>query len=60
MRVTNSPCPNLSGLIGCKIWGGAGQLMIGETQVATRIGYTRISLNEVAADEPGDWEGMNR
>lgn len=46
LRVVNRPCPPLDGFIGCHVWGGANQLMIGETQVAKRIGYTRIELAE--------------
>lgn len=50
LHVVNRPCPPLRGFIGMKVWGGAGQLMIGETQVAERIGYTRIRLKEADGD----------
>jgi len=31
-------------LIGECVWGGAGELMIGEIKIATRIGYSKIEL----------------
>jgi len=44
--VVNPPYPPelLEACIGTKIWGGAGDIMIGETRWATRLSYTRIQL----------------
>lgn len=44
--VVNPPEPPeiLRGLIGSIVWGGAGELLVGETIIAERIGYTRIRL----------------
>ena len=44
--VMNPPSPPslLRGLIGEHIWGGCGDIMIGETRLAKREGYTRIRL----------------
>lgn len=46
LYVVNKPCPPLGGFIGTKIWGGSNELMIGTTQIAKRIGYTKIELIE--------------
>lgn len=45
-RVMNRPCPNLHGLVGCHVWGGDSEFMIGETMIAHREGYTKIWLIE--------------
>ena len=34
----------LAGMIGTEIWGGSGDIMVGDTKWANRIGYTRIEL----------------
>ena len=39
------------GLIGTEIWGGSGDIMIGEKRWAKRIGYTRIKLIAEVSDE---------
>jgi hypothetical protein len=36
----------VTALNGLPIWGGAGQIMLGNREIATRDGYTRISFNE--------------
>lgn len=36
----------VTALNGLPIWGGAGQIMLYEREIAKRIGYTRISFNE--------------
>jgi hypothetical protein len=36
----------VTALNGLSIWGGAGEIMLGERQIAKRDGYTRISFNE--------------
>jgi hypothetical protein len=36
----------VTALNGLHVWGGATQLMLGDTAIATRIGYTKISFNE--------------
>lgn len=36
----------VTALNGLPIWGGAGQIMLGEHQIAKREGYTRISFSE--------------
>lgn len=36
----------VTALNGLPVWGGAGQLMLGEIEIAKRIGYTKISFNE--------------
>ena len=42
--VIDNPKPNMDVLVGYHIWGGAGELMIGETKIAERIGYTHARL----------------
>ena len=32
----------VTALNGLKIWGGANSIMLGDTEIATRIGYTRL------------------
>lgn len=46
MIVLNPPTPPelLRGLIGCTVWGGSNELLVGETVIAERIGYTRLRL----------------
>ena len=39
--VVDAP-PGLEHIIGEHVWGGCSSLMIGETEVAQRIGYTRL------------------
>ena len=34
----------LAGMIGTEIWGGSGDIMVGDRRWAKRIGYTRIEL----------------
>ena len=34
----------LESMVGMEIWGGSGEIMVGETKWADRIGYTRIRL----------------
>lgn len=34
----------LEGLIGTEIWGGSGEIMVGDKKWANRIGYTKIEL----------------
>lgn len=48
MIVVNPPDPPdlLRGLIGSTVWGGSGELLVGETVIAERIGYTRLRLLE--------------
>jgi hypothetical protein len=36
----------VTALNGLSIWGGAGQIMLGEREIAKREGYTRISFIE--------------
>lgn len=36
----------VTALNGLPIWGGAGQIMLGEREIAKRLGYTQISFNE--------------
>jgi hypothetical protein len=36
----------VTALNGLPIWGGAGQIMLCDTEIAKREGYTRISFNE--------------
>lgn len=36
----------VTALNGLPVWGGAGQLMLCEIEIAKRIGYARISFNE--------------
>jgi hypothetical protein len=36
----------VTALNGLPVWGGSEQLMLGETEIAKRIGYTKISFNE--------------
>jgi hypothetical protein len=36
----------VTALNGLPIWGGASGIMLGETEIAKRVGYTRISFNE--------------
>jgi len=36
----------VTALNGLNVWGGAAQLMLGDHEIAKRIGYTRISFNE--------------
>lgn len=44
--VINPPSPPelLRGLIDCIVWGGSDELLVGETVIAERIGYTRLRL----------------
>ena len=35
----------VTALNGLQIWGSAGQIMLGEREIAKRIGYTKISFN---------------
>lgn len=44
LTVVNPPDADLSGLVGVEIWGGSGEIMIGEKKWANRIGYTKIEL----------------
>lgn len=36
----------VTALNGLSIWGGASQIMLGDKQIATREGYTKISFTE--------------
>ena len=46
-RLTFTTAPyEVTALNGLPIWGGAGQIMLCETEIAKRDGYTRISFNE--------------
>lgn len=36
----------VTALNGCAVWGGDSQLMLGDKEIAKRIGYTRISFIE--------------
>lgn len=36
----------VTALNGLSIWGGSDRIMLGDTQIATRQGYTRISFTE--------------
>ncbi len=36
----------VTALNGLSIWGGAGQIMLGDREIAKREGYTRISFSE--------------
>lgn len=42
----NSAPHEVTALNGLPVWGGAGQLMLGEREIAKREGYTRISFIE--------------
>ncbi len=47
LTIVNPPTvdPNvLAGMIGTKIWGGSGEIFVGERLWAKRIGYTKIEL----------------
>lgn len=44
INIINPPNTGLRGLIGCHIWGGSSSLMLGTTEIAKRIGYTRAKL----------------
>jgi len=47
LTIINPPTLNpnvLAGLIGTEIWGGSGDIMVGDKKWANRIGYTRIEL----------------
>lgn len=46
MEIVNNPCPPLSGLIGCHVWGCSSSLMLGTTKIAKRIGCCRLKLLE--------------
>lgn len=35
---------DVTALNGREIWGGAGEIMVGETKIANRIGYTQIEF----------------
>jgi hypothetical protein len=43
LTVVNPP-PFLEAAVGTEVWGGCGALMVGDTEWADRIGYTRIRL----------------
>lgn len=47
LTIVNPPSTDLGfwpGLVGTEIWGGAGEIMVGEKVWAKRVGYTRIEL----------------
>lgn len=47
LTITNPPTldpEKLAGMVGTEIWGGAGEIMVGQTKWANRIGYTQIEL----------------
>ena len=45
LTITNWPVgADPWGLIGTEIWGGAGEIMVGDTRWAERKGYTQIML----------------
>ena len=47
LTIVNPPSVDpevLESLIGTEIWGGSGEIMIGEQRWAKRIGYTQIEL----------------
>lgn len=47
LTITNPPTldpEKLAGMIGTEIWGGSGDIMVGEKKWAERIGYTKIEL----------------
>lgn len=48
MTVLNPPPLNcdLARLIGLQVWGGSSCLMVGESKLADRVGYTQIKLVE--------------
>lgn len=54
MIVVNPPSPPelLRGLIGCVLWGGAGELLLGETVIAERVGYTHVRLLNPGESHP--------
>lgn len=35
---------SLGRLIGCELWGGSGELLLGDTKIAERVGYRRLTL----------------
>lgn len=43
--------PNVSKLAGLNVWGSANNLMICDTEIATRQGYTRITFHDEATVE---------
>jgi hypothetical protein len=45
LHFTTAPY-EVTALNGLPIWGGAQQVMLGDRQIATREGYTRISFTE--------------
>ena len=46
-RLHFSTAPHeVTALNGLEIWGGGGQIMLGDKQIATRRGYTQISFIE--------------
>lgn len=47
LTIVNPPSVDpevLAGLIGTELWGGSGEIMVGDRKWANRIGYTRIEL----------------
>lgn len=46
MEIVNPPSPptKLEVLVSECVWGGSGFLMLGDTKIADRIGYTKLKL----------------
>lgn len=42
--VALNPRPGMGAMVGTQVWGGAGEIMVGDTKFADRVGYTRIRL----------------
>lgn len=39
-----NPPKDMSGIIGCNIWGSSDSILFGDKKIAKRIGYSRIEL----------------
>lgn len=44
LRIANRPCPPLSGLVGCQIWGPSEYVLLGNKIIADRLGCGSIRL----------------
>ena len=42
--IIENPKPGMDALVGYNIWGGAGEIMLGDKMLAKRVGYTRARL----------------
>lgn len=49
--VVLNPRPGMGAMVGTQVWGGAGEIMVGDTKFADRVGYTRIRLVEPKGGE---------